>query len=398
MFSEFFLQPGDRLVAWVGLCIAVGHVLVGVGIKVLINSFFRDFYDTLELAGDSNLTTIDLLRGQEDVDSQLKYFCAIAAVSAAIHPLAAWVRNMWCLRWRLSLVRSYLHGFSDRSLSIEGSSQRCQEDSLKFVKGVDLFLLTFFDAFLTLVLFTPVLVDLGRQVECHHGGFCLFGDAWIASIASASATIAMVGALVFGRRLVGLEVVNQKVEAEFRKKLVLVECATERTNSFGGNLNDLKTNYERLYCRFYFLNTFLGIVDQVNSLISYLLFAKLLFATDPDTRILLGLLVQLSNSFDRVFGALSIVSANWPQMVEFLSVLRRLRQFEASLNATFTPPRNTHTNGRSRFIELAEIAHVTETDPPYEHGTENKQENVPTTTRSSNPILNSNAVVDADSV
>ena len=397
MFKEFFTEPGDRLVAWIGLAIAVGHVLVGVGIKVLINGFFKSFYDTLEHAGDSNLTTIDLLRGQEDVDAQLSYFCIIAAVSACIHPIAAFIRNNWTLRWRLSLVRSYLHGFSDRSLSIEGSSQRCQEDSQRFTKGVDMFLLVFLDAFLTLILFLPVLVDLGRQVECHYGGFCIFGGSWIASIASASATLAMVGALVFGRKLVGLEVVNQKVEAEFRKKLVLVECATERTNSFGGNLNDLKINYERLYTNFLLLNGFLGALGQINVVLPYLMFAKLLFATDPDTRILLGLLVQLSNSFDRVFGALSIVSANWPQMVEFLSVIRRLRQFEASFNDT-PPPRHTHTNGRNRFIELAELAHVTENDPQYDHGTGLKPEHVPTTTRSSNPILNSNAVVDADSV
>jgi peptide/bleomycin uptake transporter len=396
MFSEFFIQPGDRLVAWLGLTIAVGHVLVGVGIKVLVNSFFKSFYDTLERAGDSNLTTIDLLKGQEDVDAQLKYFCAIAAVSAIVHPIAAFIRNNWTLRWRLSLVRSYLHGFSDLSLSIEGSSQRIQEDTQRFTKGIDMFLLTALDGLLTLILFLPVLVDLGRQVECRYGGFCILGDGWIAGVASSSATIAMVGALVFGRKLVGLEVANQKVEAAFRKKLVLVETATERTNSFGGNLNDLKINYERLYTNFLLLNGFLGALDQINVVLPYLLFARLLFATDPDTRILLGLLVQLSNSFDRVFGALSIVSANWPQLVEFQSVIRRLSQFEISLSMT-PPPRHTHTtNGHGRFVELAELSNVTENDSPYEHGTGTKH--VPTTTRSNHPILESNEIVDPDSV
>jgi hypothetical protein len=51
MFREFFIRPGDRAVAWCGLAVAIGHVLVGVLIKVLLNSFFRDFYDVLEHAG-----------------------------------------------------------------------------------------------------------------------------------------------------------------------------------------------------------------------------------------------------------------------------------------------------------------------------------------------------------
>jgi len=200
----------------------------------------------------------------------------------------------------------------------------------------------------------------------------------LGGIALTSATIAMAGALLFGRKLVGLEVNNQRVEAAFRKKLVQVEIGTEQTNSFC--LAGLKTNYERLYTNFLLLNGFLSALDQVNVILPYLLFARLLFATDPDTRILLGLLVQLSNSFDRVFGSLSVVSANWPQVVEFQSVFRRLRQFEASLTP---PPRHTHTtHGQGKFLELAELAHATEA----------------TTTQSNNPILNPNAIVDPDSV
>jgi len=347
MFREFFLDRGDRLVAWVGLTIAVGHVVAGVYIKVLVNSFFKRFYNVLEKAGDSNLTTtVELLHGQDDVGGQLQYFCVIAAVSAVIHPIASWIRNNWTLRWRLSLVRSYLSRFSDRSLSIEGSSQRIQEDTQRFTKGVDLCVLVVLDAVLSLAMFTPVLVDLGRQVQCHANGFCIFGECWIASIAMTSAIIAMVGALLFGRKLVSLEINNQRVEASFRKKLVLVECATAQTNSFGLNIADLQNNYQRLYNNFFTLNIFLGIVDQVNTIIPYLLFAKLLFSTNKDTRILLGLLVQLSNSFDRVFGALSIVSSNWPSIVEFQSVFRRLREFECSLSG----------KNSLKFAELVELA------------------------------------------
>jgi peptide/bleomycin uptake transporter len=238
MLKEFFTRPGDRVVAWGGLLIAVGHVLIGAVIKVLINSFFKGFYNTLEHAGDSNLTTVELLQEQGSVDSQLQYFCVLAGVSAAIHPFASYIRNIWTMRWRLALVDSYLANFSERSAAVEGSSQRLQEDTQRFAKGVDMFLLVFLDATLTLVLFLPVLFDLGKTVQCSHGALCVFGDGWVGAIASSSAALAMIGALFLGRKLVGLEVNNQRVEAAFRKKLVHVESQSELTNSFGTNISD----------------------------------------------------------------------------------------------------------------------------------------------------------------
>jgi len=378
MLKEFFTRPGDRVVAWGGLLIAVGHVLIGAVIKVLINSFFKGFYNTLEHAGDSNLTTAELLQEQGSVDSQLQYFCVLAGVSSAIHPFASYIRNIWTMRWRLALVDSYLANFSERSAAVEGSSQRLQEDTQRFAKGVDMFLLVFLDATLTLVLFLPVLFDLGKTVQCSHGALCVFGDGWVGAIASSSAALAMIGALFLGRKLVGLEVNNQRVEAAFRKKLVHVESQSELTNSFGTNISDLKSNYERLYFNFMFLNGFLGVVDQINVLLPYLLFAKMLFSTDPKSRILLGILVQLSNAFDKVFSALSAISSNWPALVEFQSVVRRLSQFEKSLNSsdqkrkstlttTMTDPTDpntmttTHTTQsylkrNGQFTELAELA------------------------------------------
>ena len=61
----------------------------------------------------------------------------------------------------------------------------------------------------------------------------------------------------------------------------------------------------------------------------YVIAAPLLFAEDPSHQITLGTLVQMSNSFDKVFSSLSVVSENWGEINEFRSVIVRLRQFEA---------------------------------------------------------------------
>ena len=62
-----------------------------------------------------------------------------------------------------------------------------------------------------------------------------------------------------------------------------------------------------------------------------LLAAPLLFAASPSHRITMGTLVQLSNSFDKVFSSLSIISENWGEINAFRSVLFRLREFEKKL-------------------------------------------------------------------
>ena len=67
-----------------------------------------------------------------------------------------------------------------------------------------------------------------------------------------------------------------------------------------------------------------------------MLVAPLMFAEDPAQRITLGTLMKVSNAFDKVFGALAIVTENWSSVNEFRSTVRRLREFE---KATYTRKR-----------------------------------------------------------
>ena len=70
----------------------------------------------------------------------------------------------------------------------------------------------------------------------------------------------------------------------------------------------LVDNYSALFRNFFGLNLWLDCFDQVMILAPYVLVAPRLFAEDPAERITLGTLVQASNSFDKVFASLSIVS------------------------------------------------------------------------------------------
>ena len=96
---------------------------------------------------------------------------------------------------------------------------------------------------------------------------------------------------------------------------------------------DLASNYSALFRTFLGLNLWLDTFDQLMVLTPYVLVAPMLFASDPAHRVTLGTLVQTSNSFGKVFAALSIISENWGGINEWRSCLVRLREYEATMLA-----------------------------------------------------------------
>eukprot|EP00966_Prymnesium_polylepis_P152475 3522056-Prymnesium_polylepis.2 len=114
---------------------------------------------------------------------------------------------------------------------------------------------------------------------------------------------------------------------------------------------DLRNNYHLLFLNFMSLNAWLATFEEYIILVPYLVAAPLLFAPEPDN-ITLGTLVQLSNSFGKVFDALNVVGDNWGSINEFFSCVVRLKQFEKSVylysaatETSRSSSRRTHNGG-----------------------------------------------------
>ena len=87
----------------------------------------------------------------------------------------------------------------------------------------------------------------------------------------------------------------------------------------------------------------------------YVIAAPLIFAEDPGRRITLGTLMKMSNSFEKVFGSLSVIAENWGAINDFRSTYRRLREFESKL----------YVKSRvGRGLLPAEVVHSTELSRP----------------------------------
>ena len=387
MFVEFFCRARWQtlLVAWGGLIGVLGYSVFLAWVKSSINTFYSEFYDTLQMAGSIALGSDSEGSGSDGAYSadagsglfapaappappsladyrarvweQLYDFAWIVAPLVWAAPAAKWLRSAWAFSWRMALMRAYLEAWDASKEPIEGASQRLHEDSQRFSNALQGCLATVLDAVFTLVVFTPILFDLSSRIASPIDVGPLNGG-WLWLLALGAAVVGLGGAMFFGQRLVFLEVNNQRVEAVLRKDLVLLETTpavivgvphSDQQYApwlyFGLTLGRLSSNYHSLFRHFSLVNLWLSLYDQCMVLLPYFLAAPMLFAEDPASRITLGTLIQMSNSFDKVFSSLSIIAEGWTAINEFRSVLVRLREFEARLYLGVMPgdpPPGTH--------------------------------------------------------
>lgn len=327
MLREFFLDRKNAAVAWTGCAFVLAHAFFRAWQKRRFNSFFGSFYDFAGSASES--ASGPQQEAQRHMRSLLVEFSLLCVPSVVLHPLFSLLRNFWLLSWRIALINSYLGRWSE-SLTVENAAQRVHEDTQRFTKGLASVVAALLDSAMTLVVFVPILVEIGESVnplEMHR--------SWLALLALGVAAAGVVISVCLGSSLVGLEVANQIVEADLRKRLVLLEAeyldAENPLSSFNTVISRLWSNYAKLYARFGAFAVWLNLFEQGVQILPYVAVAPLLFATG-ERRISLGVLTRTTDCFGHVFSALNIVSDNWLALTEFLSVIRRLRQFERALD------------------------------------------------------------------
>ena len=255
---------------------------------------------------------------------------------------------MWVLSWRLCLNEHYLSLWDPSSVSIENASQRIQEDTFKFARGILTCFVVLMDSVLTLVVFSPILCEIGSEISDAYVGH--LPDSWLLLLCLSVVVVGLVVSIVLGWELVDLEVNNQRVEASLRRQLVLTEeghttaadvSAVEEDQSpkplhtskvYTDLYDDLFKNYKRLYKRFALFSLWLGSYEQMVVILPYFLVAPRLFDSDADHVISFGTVIKVSNAFSNVFSALNVISDRWVDVTDWLSVMKRLYQWERVLS------------------------------------------------------------------
>ena len=308
-----------------------------VQVSVAINSWYGPFYDLVQAAlSKSKPVSVEQFYGE------LSTFAGIALVAVVVGVLTRFFVSHYIFRWRTAMNDFYIANWRQLR-TIEGASQRVQEDTMRFATTMEGLGVNLISAVLTLLAFLPVLVRLSSSVT----ELPLVGSIpYPLVIAAVAWSVLGTGALaLIGIRLPGIEFFNQRVEAAYRKELVLGEDDQARADPATVNelFGAIRRNYFRLYLNFMYFNIGRIVYLQTDVIFPYILLGPTIVAG----KITLGSMNQILNAFTQVRTSFQYLVNSWSTIVELISIYQRLRGFEAKLCGEPLPAIETRTESKS---------------------------------------------------
>jgi peptide/bleomycin uptake transporter len=292
-----------------------------VQLDVMINGWFGTFYNLVQQAlGKPGAVTSAAFFGQ------LWTFGWIAMVYISSAVLTAFFTSHYVFRWRTAMNDFYVEHWQDLR-HIEGASQRVQDDTQRFASTLEDLGTSLVQAVMTLIAFLPILWGLSSYVkELPLVGPVPQALVFVAIIWAALGTGALA---VAGIRLPGLTFRNQRVEAAYRKELVLGEDDPTRADpaTVRELFANVRTNYFRLYANYLYFNVVRYLYLQAGVLVPYIALGPTIVAGG----LTLGVMTQTTRAFGRVEESFQFLVRSWTTIVSLLSIYKRLRAFEATL-------------------------------------------------------------------
>ena len=326
MIKAFFATRKWALWAWGGLAVLLSSLWLQVSITVMINEWYGGFYDLMQNSGSLHYEE----HPQEGIDlfyQKLKDFCMLAMPYVLIATMTNWFTRVYGLRWRQAITFDYFPKWRNVKKDIEGASQRLQEDTHHFAEIIEGLGLQVVRSIMTLIAFIPVLWELSSKTDITFFNISEGSLVWYAFFIS-------IGGLIVtwfvGAKLPGLEYNNQKVEAAFRKDLVLGEddkLNYAQPNTVLELFTGIRFNYQRLFNHYGYVDIWINAYDQFMVILPYLLVGPGLFTK----LITLGVVVQVSNAFAKVHEGFGVFLFQFTAITELRSIYKRLREFEDNL-------------------------------------------------------------------
>ena len=238
-------------------------------------------------------------------------------------------------------MADFYHDKWDFASSIEGASQRVQEDTLKFARIMEGLGAELLRSVMTLIAFTPILWGLSKSISASM-------DRWGKSRFSLGCNYFCFRRHIYSSccriKLPGIEYDIQKEEAAYRKELVLGEDFKE--NAQPARIDDLYGGVRKIHYKMYFHYLYFNAVKwsylQGMVIVPYLALAP----TIVTGAITLGFVQQIIRAFGRVETSLQYLVRSWPIIVELISVWKRLNEFENKLKV------NTEKLSKERNLVL----------------------------------------------
>jgi len=325
-FWHFFAKKEWRRWSLYGSALIVFVTWFQVQLDVMINNWFGGFYDMVQkMFAEPGSITPDEYYGR------IFTFFSIAGIYVLVAILNRFFIQHFNFRWRTALNERYTKLW-ERVRHIEGSSQRIQDDTMRFADIMEGLGVGLIDSAMTLLAFLPLLWVLSTHVsELPIIGPIAHGLVIAAVIWSGLGTAIL---MLTGYYLPKLNFLNKRVEAAYREELVLGEKNLDRASpmTLQRLFAHVRKNYFRLYFHYMYFNVARFTYLQAGALVPYVTLAPTLLSKEAIVAgFTLGVMQQTVRAFGRVESSFQYLVLNYPTIIEMLSIYMRLRTFEAAI-------------------------------------------------------------------
>jgi vitamin B12/bleomycin/antimicrobial peptide transport system ATP-binding/permease protein len=332
-----YWRSEERRSAWLLLIANIVLTLAMVYMTVLFNQWYNLFYNTLQD------------KAQDEFFRQIGRFCMLATIYIVIAVYRIYLNQMLQIRWRRWLTDKYLKDWlADRTyyrMQLKGNTtdnpdQRIAEDFRLFVDESLSLGLGFLNAAVTLGSFVGILWLLSGPLEIPLGGATYVIYGYMVWVAIGYAVVGTWLTHKIGKPLIPLNFNQQRYEADFRFNLVRFRENSEGVALYRGEEDELRgfrtrfssvvDNWWAIMKRQKLLAFFTVGYNQAAVVFPFVVGAPRYFSG----AIQLGGLVQISNAFGQVQGALSWFIGAYTDFAAWKATVDRLTGFRKAIFLT----------------------------------------------------------------
>ena len=353
--TKSYWQSEEKKKAFFLLFCIVSLTLAIVYMLVLLNRWNNSFYSALQ-----NYQT-------EKIFDELLHFTYLAFTYIVLAVYSYYLQQVLILNWRRWLterfIETWLKNKTYYNLQMFGKDtdnpdQRISEDVRLFVEMTLSFAIGLLKAVTTLASFVVILYELSGSLK-----FNLFGQEWEIGgyLFWAAFFYSILGTWVthlVGRKLVKLNFIQQRYEADFRFSMIRLRESSESVAFYRGEGQESKVFKERFTL---LLDNFWKIVNKQKQLVwlnsGYSQIAIIFPFVAAMNRYLakeftLGGLMQVASAFGRVQDSLSYFVDTYSSLATWQSVVMRLTYFGRHMQEVSVDTERFHLE---RFVAAEEV-------------------------------------------
>lgn len=332
--SPYFRFSEERWRARLLLGVIVILTLVGVFVAVQINNWYQDFYTALQAKDFPSFLPL-VIR-----------FLVLATINIIAGVYALYLQQMLQMRWRVWMTRRFTgdwlgntsyYRLQIQNLGTDNPDQRISEDLDNFTNGTLTLGLGLVQSVVTLVSFLLILWAISPSLSFPLAGAAVTIPHYMVAVAVIYAIVGSVLVHFVGRRLIVLNFLQQRFEADFRFNLVRVRENAEAVALYGGEPAEqprLMNLVERIRANFWQIMAYTRRLTFFQSGFTQLQIVFGIFAAAPSYfagEITQGVLLQIGDAFSQVESSLSWFVGTYGTIATWKATVDRLLTFDLAL-------------------------------------------------------------------